>query len=123
MTVKKFNDLPGFKESNVAELKEMGITTVADLAEALNDEGKIKEIIKNVSGVGPKTVEKWKTAVGAPEDSESEIAETVEPVVTTEIGTAGYTVKIKPELDDETTEDLAKRAIISGRRPAFKRQD
>ena len=31
MTVKKFSDLPGFKERNTAELKEMGITTMAEL--------------------------------------------------------------------------------------------
>ena len=32
-------------------------------------------------------------------------------------------VKAKPELSDETVEALAKRAAISGRRPAFKRQE
>ena len=72
MTVKNFNDLPGFKNENLAELKAMGITTVSELAEALNDEGKIKEIIKNLSGVGPKTAEKWKDAVGTPEESAAE---------------------------------------------------
>ena len=121
MTVKKFSDLPSFKERNVAELKEMGITTMAELAEALNDEGKFKEIIKNVSGVGPKTAEKWKAAVGTVEEAEED--EVVEPVITEAGDTAGYAVKLKPELDDESADALAKRAIISGRRPAFKRQD
>ena len=34
-----------------------------------------------------------------------------------------YVVKAKPELDEATTDALAKRAMISGRRPAFKRQE
>ncbi|MDR0334932.1 MAG: 50S ribosomal protein L32e, partial [Methanomassiliicoccaceae archaeon] len=34
-----------------------------------------------------------------------------------------YVVKAKPELDDATEDALAKRALISGRRPAFKRQE
>jgi large subunit ribosomal protein L32e len=34
-----------------------------------------------------------------------------------------YQVKLKPELDDEMKDALAKRALISGHRPAFKRQE
>lgn len=121
MTVKKFSDLPRFKEENAAELKAMGITTMAELAEALNDEGKFKEIIKNVSGIGPKTAEEWKTVVGSMEETEED--EEVVPIISDSDGISGYTVKLKPELDDEITDSLAKRAIISGRRPVFKRQD
>ena len=127
MTVKKFNDLPGFKDGNLAELKAMGITTVAELAEALNDEGKIKEIIKNVSGVGPKTAEKWKESVGTAEQTAEQTDEQTEIVETTVVVDAGaqtaYVVKAKPELSDETANSLAIRAIISGRRPPFKRQE
>ena len=48
------------------------------------------------------------------EEPASEVVET----------TAGqYVVKAKPELDEATTDALAKRAMISGRRPAFKRQE
>lgn len=122
MTVKNFNDLPGFKNENLAELKAMGITTVSELAEALNDEGKIKEIIKNLSGVGPKTAEKWKDAIGTPEESAAE--EKAEESKVVESGEqSGYMVKAKPVLSDETVDALAVRAIISGRRPAFKRQE
>lgn len=127
MTVKNFSDLPGFKDENLAELKAMGITTVRELAEALNDEGKIKEVIKNLSGVGPKTAEKWKNAIGAAEAPDEKKKAPKAEIVETEITEAGqadvYEVKAKPELDDETTDELAKRAIISGRRPAFKRQE
>ncbi len=122
MTVKNFNDLPGFKNENLAELKAMGITTVSELAEALNDGGKIKEIIKNLSGVGPKTAKKWKDAVGTPEEAVAE--QKAEGAKVVEAGEQGaYVVKAKPEISDETADALAVRAIISGRRPAFKRQE
>lgn len=127
MTVKNFKDLPGFKDGNLAELKAMGITTVAELSEALNDEGKIKEIIKNVSGVGPKTAEKWKEVVGTTEETDEQTEEQTEiletSVVVEDGEPAAYVVKAKPELSDETIDALAVRAIISGRRPAFKRQE
>ena len=60
MTVKTFTDLTGMKEANIAELETIGIKTVEELAAAVNDDAKAKEVIKTLSGVGPKTVEKWK---------------------------------------------------------------
>lgn len=124
MTIKKFSELPRFKEENTAELKAMGISTVADLAEALNDEGKFKEIIKNISGIGPKTAEEWKELIGASEEArETEVTDVVEPVIVEPGTDVGYRVKAKPELDAETVNALANRAIVSGRRPAFKRQE
>ena len=96
MTVKNLTDLNGLSDKNVEELQAIGITNVAELKEAINDDAKIKTVIKACSGVGPKTVAAWKSALE---------------------------VKIKPELDSETADALAKRAMISGRRPAFKRQE
>lgn len=142
MTVKSFKELPGLKDENIRQLEEMGIKSVSDLATALNDDAKAKEVIKNLSGVGPKTAEKWKDALsGVAEEktkaepvekeqkpkakkaekvteiveSEAEIVEETEDDV--------YRVKAKPELSEERTDALTKRAIISGRRPAFKRQE
>ena len=116
MSVKEFNDLPGFKEEHVEQLASIGITSVDDLKAALADETKSKEIIKALSGVGPKTIESWSAAFAegkaAKSDSKTEIVE------------AGvYTPSIKPELSDETVQALALRAIKSGQRPAFKRQE
>ena len=130
MSVKAFKELPGFKDENTAELESIGIKSVSDLAKALKDDSKVKEIIKTLSGVGPKTVDKWKDALEGSEKSEPK-AEKKEKKVEivekeTEIVEAGddvYTVKAKPELSEETVDALAKRAIISGRRPAFKRQE
>lgn len=120
MTVKALTDLQGLKDKNVEELKTIGINNVAELAEAINDDAKVKDIIKTLSGVGPKTVAGWKVALeGADVPAEdAPAAEVVEEAVAGE-----YVVKAKPELDDETVDALAKRAMISGRRPAFKRQE
>lgn len=119
MTVKALTDLQGLKENNVAELESIGITSVAELTEAINDDEKVKQVIKACSGVGPKTVANWKAAL-ADNGEAAPVKETAEVV---EAGEKVYSVKAKPELDDETTDALAKRALISGRRPAFKRQE
>ena len=126
MTVKKFTDLKGFKDENVAELEALGIKTVEELGEALNDEAKVKEIVKGLSGVGPKTVMAWKEEFS----SESKPAKEAKPAKESKeepkaevVDEKKYVPSIKPELDKETADALAKRAIISGRRPAFKRQE
>ena len=121
MTVKKFTELKGFKEENVAELESIGITTIEQLSEALANEDKVKEIVKTLSGIGPKTVMAWKEELSgeakpAKETKEEPKAEVVEDE-------KKYVPSIKPELDKETADALAKRAVISGRRPAFKRQE
>jgi large subunit ribosomal protein L32e len=127
-------------------LAKLGIKSVADLKKALNDDAKVKELIKTLSGVGPKTVDKWRSELDSVETKDEpkkadvketkkdvpkkadvketkpavkEKAEVVEP----EDAKDEYVVKAKPELDEETKDALAKRAIISGRRPAFKRQE
>lgn len=148
MTVKSFKELPGIKDENVQQLEEMGIKSVADLAKALNDDAKVKDVIKNLSGVGPKTIDKWKEALEgvdekpkaepkaetkkdepkAPKEKRSKQkadTEIVEPEVeiVDEEADDVYVVKAKPELSEETADAMAKRALISGRRPAFKRQE
>ena len=117
MTVKSLNELPGMTADNVKELESIGITSVSDLTEAVNDEAKVKEIVKTLSGVGPKTVSGWKATL---EGSEAVATTSTEPAPVAE---RPYVVKAKPELSDEDVENLAKRATISGRRPAFKRQE
>ncbi len=120
MTVKNLTDLKGLTENNVEELNGIGITNVAELAEALNDDARSKEVIKTCSGVGPKTVAAWKAELAGEADAVEVVEEKTEVVETAQ---AAYVVKLKPELSDETADALAKRAMISGRRPAFKRQE
>ncbi len=120
MTVKTLTDLSGLKEAQLAELEAIGIKSVADLTAALEDEETVKTVIKSVSGVGPKTVESWKNQL----EGDAPVAEKkVEVVEADEAKEAVYVPKAKPELSEETADALAKRAIISGRRPAFKRQE
>ena len=118
MTVKALTDLAGMTADNVKELSAIGIESVADLSAAVKDDEKVKEIVKTLSGVGPKTVAGWKAALEG-----SEATETVKPAEVVEAGERPYVVKAKPELSPETADALAKRAVISGRRPAFKRQE
>ena len=120
MTVKTFADLTGLKDENVEELKTIGINTVEELQAAVNDDDKVKEIVKALSGVGPKTVDKWREqfAGEAVAEKPKKAVEVVE-----EEAEQAYSVKAKPALADETADALAKRAVISGRRPAFKRQE
>jgi large subunit ribosomal protein L32e len=139
MSIKTLTDLPGLKEENIAELESIGITSVSELKDAVNDAAKAKEVIKALSGVGPKTVEGWKAALGSEEPkaetqkaeapkketakTKTVIEEPEEEAEVEIVSEGGYVVKLKPELSEETTDALAKRAVISGRRPAFKRQE
>jgi large subunit ribosomal protein L32e len=130
MSVRTLTDLPGLKEGNIKELEQIGITSVPELKEAIFNEVRVKEVIKNLSGVGPKTVENWKNLlkdevreVKAPEVEIVDEAEEEEEEGVEVVESGAYAAKAKPELSDETAEALAKRAIVSGRRPAFKRQE
>jgi large subunit ribosomal protein L32e len=137
MSVKSLTELPGLKEEHLAQLAELGIKSVADMKKALGDDAQVKAMIKVLSGVGPKTVDKWKAELDSVEKPAKDVPK--EPakatskdrpkedkkveIVEAEDGKDAYRVKIKPELDDEMKDALAKRALISGRRPAFKRQE
>jgi len=134
MTVKDFKDLRGMTDGNIEELKTIGINTVEELQAAVNDDAKVKEVIKTLSGVGPKTVANWKAAFEGEAPAKAEPAKKEpakkEPVKAEEpeaevieATETEYVVKKKAEIDDETADALAKRALISGRRPAFKRQE
>ncbi|MCQ2084622.1 MAG: 50S ribosomal protein L32e [archaeon] len=119
MSIKEFKDLPGFKDANVAELESIGITTVEQLKDAVNDAEKSKQIIKTLSGVGPKAVENWKNAFDSNEAAKPAKSEAKAEVVAAD----AYVVEPKAELSAEQIDALAKRAVISGNRPAFKRQE
>jgi large subunit ribosomal protein L32e len=127
MSVKTLTDLPGLKEEHIAQLAELGIKNVADMKKALSDEQKVKELVKTLSGVGPKTVDKWKDELEGVDDAKASATpvpvEKKTEIIEDDEDDDAYVVKAKPELDEETEDALAKRAIISGNRPAFKRQE
>ena len=118
MTINKLTDLPSLKEEHVPVLADMNIETPFDLKEAIADADGAKTVKDALSGVGPKTVEKWKELL-ADLDEETVVEEEDDLIV--EEGE--YVVKAKPELDATTAAQLRKRAEIAGRRPAFKRQE
>jgi len=55
-----FMKLHMFKEEYIARLEALGIKSPKELAGALENEEKVKEIHEHLKGVGPKTIEHWK---------------------------------------------------------------
>ncbi|MDD3398073.1 MAG: 50S ribosomal protein L32e [Candidatus Methanomethylophilaceae archaeon] len=117
MTINKLTDLPSLKEEHVSVLADMNIESPFDLKEAIADADGAKTVKEALNGVGPKTVDKWKELL-ADLDEETVVEE--DDLIVEE---GEYVVKAKPELDAVTVAQLRKRAEISGRRPAFKRQE
>ena len=56
----EFMKLHMFKEEYIPKLEAIGIKSPKELAAALADEEKVKEIHEHVKGAGPKTLEHWK---------------------------------------------------------------
>jgi len=59
----KLKALPNMNEEHLAILSKHGLTTPEKLLEALNNAPKWKAIHSEMKGVGPKTVEKWKSVL------------------------------------------------------------
>jgi large subunit ribosomal protein L32e len=121
-----------FKEEYIAKLEALGITSAEELAEALEDEERTKEIHEHLKGVGEKTIQHWREDLGvviedeeieaepAPEPKEKAPAKKVRKIKEPE---EAYKVKLKPKLSKETLEALRIRASIDDRRPEFLRQE
>ena len=56
----EFMKLHMFKEEYIAKLEAIDIKSLKELAAALEDDEKVKEIHEHLKGVGPKTIEHWK---------------------------------------------------------------
>ena len=56
----EFMELHMFKEEYIAKLEAIGIESPKDLAAALEDVEKTKEIHEHLKGAGPKSIEHWK---------------------------------------------------------------
>jgi len=69
----EFMKLHLFKEEYIAKLEAVGIKSPKELAAALEDEDKMKEIHENLKGVGPKTVEHWKEDLKIPAKEDKEL--------------------------------------------------
>jgi large subunit ribosomal protein L32e len=149
--INELSDLPHYKEEYTAQLESMGIKTLPDLKEALHSKEKTKQIVNELVGVGPKTMDSWKEALGAEAPAEKEEkparkvkkeekalvpaaekrpAKAQEPEVeivaqpeAEVVEKGGYMAKKKPELDAETKKLLALRYDMSHDRIAFLRQE
>ncbi|MCU0860823.1 MAG: 50S ribosomal protein L32e [Methanomassiliicoccales archaeon] len=135
--IKQLSDLPYYKEEYTEQLKGMGIESLEQLLDALNDEDQYKEVVDTLKGVGPKIADHWievieeALAQGAEsmsvevtdvEEEKKAKAEVVEekPEV---VGEKAYVAKRKPELTERKRRALAAREEIDSRRPAFRRQE
>jgi large subunit ribosomal protein L32e len=58
--IKELTDLPHYKEEFTAQLEDMGIKSLPDLKKAIHNKEKADEIVAELDGVGPKTIETWK---------------------------------------------------------------
>ena len=68
----EFMKLHSFKEEYIQKLEAIGIKSPKDLAAALADEKKTKEIHEHLKGAGPKTIEHWKEDLKVPTEPEKE---------------------------------------------------
>lgn len=59
----RLKSLPHMTEEHISVLNKHGISTPEKLLEAINDTDKWKSIHAEMKGVGPKTVEKWKSTL------------------------------------------------------------
>jgi len=76
----EFMKLHMFKEEYIGKLEAIGIKSPEELAEALEDDEKTKEVHEHLKGAGQKTIEHWKEDLGVvsedePEEKEAETAE------------------------------------------------
>ena len=74
----EFMKLHMFKEEYIQKLESIGIKSPEDLANALEDEEKTKQIHEHLKGAGPKTIEHWMEDLGVV--SEEEVEEKPEEV-------------------------------------------
>lgn len=100
----EFMKLHQFKEEYIEKLESIGIESPDDLAEALEDEERTKEIHEHLKGAGPKTIAHWKEDLGVV------IEEEEEPEAEEE----------KPEKKPEQKEKVAKP---SKKKPAEKKKE
>lgn len=71
----EFLKLHMFKEEYIEKLEAIGITSPEELAEALEDDDRTKEVHEHLKGAGQKTIEHWKEDLGVVSEEEAETAE------------------------------------------------
>ncbi len=136
--IKEISDLPYYKEEYGVQLEAMGIHTLEELLDGLNDEKQYQVIVDELKGVGEKKADHWIEVIEASlaegaesmpapepeakaEKEEEPKTEVVEAAISGIVEKGEYVAERKPELTPEKKLALAKREEIASRRPHFKR--
>jgi len=104
----EFMKLHMFKEEYIAKLEGIGIKSPKQLAAALEDEAKVKEIHEHLKGVGPKTLEHWKGDLGIKAKAETKEARTKPAPKTRKVKQAPKKAEEKPEPEKAEKKEKAK---------------
>jgi large subunit ribosomal protein L32e len=97
----EFMKLHLFKEEYIAKLESIGIKSTKELAAALDDDDKIKEIHEHLKGVGPKTIEHWKEDLKADKKEPAKTAQKVRKVKEAAKESAGDEKEEKAEAEEK----------------------
>lgn len=120
----EFMKLHMFKEEYIEKLKAIGITSPEELAEALEDEERTKEIQEHLKGAGPKTIEHWKEDLGVVSEEEAE----EEPEKKPEKPSAKKVRKVKapakkPPEKEEKEEEAEEKEAAEGKKVGKKEEE
>lgn len=97
----EFMKLHLFKEEYIAKLESIGIKSTKELAAALDDDDKVKEIHEHLKGVGPKTIEHWKEDLKADKKEPAKTAQKVRKVKETAKESAEEEKEEKAEAEEK----------------------
>jgi large subunit ribosomal protein L32e len=102
----EFMELHMFKEEYIAKLEAIGIESPKELAAALKDVEKTKEIHENLKGAGPKTIEHWKEDLKVRAEPKAEKKEEEKPAPKTrKVKTAPKKASEEKETKKEAKEE------------------
>jgi large subunit ribosomal protein L32e len=104
----EFMKLHMFKEEYIARLEGIGIKSPEELAAALEDEDKVKEIHEHLKGVGPKTIEHWRADLGVEAKAETKEAPAKAAPKARKIKQAPKKTEEKPEPEKAEKKEKAK---------------
>lgn len=127
----EFMKLHMFKEDYIEKLESMGIKSPEDLADALEDEEKTKQIHEHLKGAGPKTIEHWKEDLGVVSEEKVEVEpEEKEPAPpapkTRKVKAAAKKVaepKAEKKKDEEQKEEAGEEGEGAEEKPAEKKEE
>ena len=101
----EFMELHMFKEEYIAKLEAIGIQSPKELAAALENVEKTKEIHENLKGAGPKTIEHWKEDLKVRAEPKAEKKEEKPAPKTRKVKTAPKKASEEKETKKEAKEE------------------